>query len=53
VPSGGLLASMRSLADELAMEGRLIAGAFRAARSYRGDPISTEGPFLPELWFRE
>jgi hypothetical protein len=49
----GLLTHARWLADELAMEGHLITGGFRAARSYRGDSLSTAGPFVPELWFRE
>ena len=49
----GLLTHAPWLADELAMEGQLIAGGFRAARAYRADSLSTAGPFVPELWFRE
>jgi hypothetical protein len=48
-----LPANARGLLDELVMEAHLIAGAFRAARSYGGDPLGSKFPVIPGLWFRE
>jgi hypothetical protein len=48
-----LFANARGVLEEVVLEAHLIAGAFRAARSYGGDPLSSDFPMIPEIWFRK